>query len=900
MEITAVGKASQMVGKSHFGGNALWQMDHEIPEFTQKIASLGIGNLRWPGGSIAELFFDPANPDHPLTCGRTDEIKLDHDKILSFTQIMNLAASTGRSLDLVLPTRHLLGEPDDAGNRTIDMKAVADITEFVKAALQPDGDYADATIASFEIGNEYWGGGNMTAAEYGRVANVLVKAVQAGIDAAGSDQKPKILVQMGEAWGRDFEPGGAHYGKGLTWGQTLERANMDILDGLDATARAMIDGLIDHHYPRTGDELAYNGWNHEKKLSVWQNAGLDLPTHITEWNISSYGLRTGQDRFANGQGLLEAFEYLIRMGAGSAYVWPITQSTPTDLTGKPGVGANNLSVSGAVFKLLSENVRGMSWQNTNIEDIPEIESSLYVGGNRAVLFLTADEDKAFSQTLDLTSLVPGGWNADVSLRLSQMKVVRDRSMDQYVGTDQGAQILAGPMGTSPHVAVDLAPYETIMVVIERISPLPPPAPHYRIEGTRHAELLRGVEISEAILGGGGNDTIWGNGGNDTILGGEGDDFLYGGAGKDVLHGETGNDRLYGSAGADVLYGMAGNDRLFGGAGNDRLVGADGNDILDGGEGNDDLIGGSGDDSFAGDYGNDRLWGHDGNDALDGGHGNDTLRGGNGNDRIIDAQGHNIAYGDTGRDTIISGSGNDSLHGGSESDTILGGAGRDRIWGDGGDDVLNGGLGNDTIWGGNGNDRIVDLSSHNVIWGGKGNDGISTGSGNDTVYGGAGNDLLRGGFGQDRLHGQSGHDSLFGGHGSDFLAGEGGNDLIRGGKGNDVVVGGHGNDLLFGDAGNDTFLFGTNSHVLSGAGADTVTGGAGADTFVFAGLTGFTTIMDFQDGIDRVRFAGLEASSIADLTIRQDHSGDVLIGYAGGQIRLHDIDVSSLTASDFLF
>src|SRR5690606_31367905 len=146
-----------------------------------------------------------------------------------------------------------------------------------------------------------------------------------------------------------------------------------------------------------------------------------------------------------------------------AHVWPITQSTSNDLSGKAGGGSDNLSSNGALFTLLSQNIRGMSWQNTNIENIPEIESSFYKGGAKSVLFLTADDDTSLKKTFDLSSLMPDVPPQGGILRVAQTLVVRDETIDRWVGWDQGARIISGPSGGSPYVSIDLKPYETSMV-----------------------------------------------------------------------------------------------------------------------------------------------------------------------------------------------------------------------------------------------------------------------------------------------------------------------------------------------------------------------------------------------------------------------------------------------------
>ncbi len=109
------------------------------------------------------------------------------------------------------------------------------------------------------------------------------------------------------------------------------------------------------------------------------------------------------------------------------------------------------------------------------------------------------------------------------------------------------------------------------------------------------------------------------------------------------------------------------------------------------------------------------------------------------------------------------------------------------------------------------------------------------NGNDTIYGNGGDDTLLGDAGNDLLDGDIGNDSLMGGTGADSLYGFTGADFLFGGKGLDSLFGGNGVDRLRGDAGND-FL----------------TGGNGQDQFVFRKGHGSDTIVDWQDGIDKIR------------------------------------------------
>lgn len=827
MKIAYRDQVGQTVKGSLFGGNSLFHIDDKgDDQFEDNVKGFGISGIRWPGGAITENFFNPAAPDTPLLVPRRSGMMVDHDNILTFSEIMQFSKDTGQSLTLVLPTIHLLKPPSADGVREIDMKAVAEIKAFVEDALAPGGKYADARIAAFELGNEYWSA--MTAKEYGKICNVLSKVVDNAIMKSGAAFQPDILIQVGTAWGPDFKKGGEFFDSNMTWRAVHEKANQSIIDQLDPAARSSIDGLIDHYY--TSPKSTVPEWTTKFIQSLWQSSGISSDLHFTEWNVNmNYKPPGGVPIFSIGSAFAETFEAIVRMGASTAFVWPVNQSTPNDLGGSRGGG--HLSVTGGVFKLLSENVRGLTLKELTIENDRAIESSLYTSGRTSVLFLSRDDGRAFDKTIDLTAIAGANPRDGSILRITEQRVVRNAAEDHYVGVGAGAKVVnIIPSGASnlSGWSVKLNPYEVTMIKVEWVSQI-------------GAKKIFGSDLSDRLIGKNGAENFIAHAGHDTIIGNGGDDTLHGGAGNDYLDGGGGNDVVFGGAGADRIFGAAGNDRLFGGAGSDMIVG---------------------------------------------GFGNDTLVGESGNDRLTDLAGNNFVDGGLGDDIITTGAG---------TDRVLGGAGKETIRVGGGNDVADGGNGNDTIFGENGNDNLT---------GGAGNDIVSGGSGADTIYGGAD---------QDRLYGNAGND---------LLVGQGGNDLIYGsglsayGKmiddsGADTLIGGHGNDTLYGGGGNDVFQFGTGLRD-GGAGQDIAFGGSGADIFVFQGVSGWTRIMDFQDGVDKISFRGKGIDSIDDLRITQCTSGGqkyVRIEYqdegGGGIIRLDGpqhggLLVGQLTASDFIF
>jgi Ca2+-binding RTX toxin-like protein len=135
--------------------------------------------------------------------------------------------------------------------------------------------------------------------------------------------------------------------------------------------------------------------------------------------------------------------------------------------------------------------------------------------------------------------------------------------------------------------------------------------------------------------------------------------------------------------------------------------------------------------------------------------------------------------------------------------------------------------------------------------------------------------------------------MHGGDGADDLRGENHRDLLYGGAGGDTIEGGHSHDTIYGGTGDD--------FIIGGIGADTIWGEQGADTFHFADQAFQTdTIMDYEDGIDRLWFAPAAADDLSDLTITGNGTTAVTIALAANTIILNSATAINLTADDFLF
>ena len=414
----------------------------------------------------------------------------------------------------------------------------------------------------------------------------------------------------------------------------------------------------------------------------------------------------------------------------------------------------------------------------------------------------------------------------------------------------------------------------------------------------------------------------------------------GNSAKVTITGSVQNDTLTGGAGADTLNGGAGRDFLDGGDGDDSLTGGAGSDIFSCSAGNDTItdLGRDGDALNVNLYGNVRAtlaadWTadlHSNNDGkvtlIANGH-SVTLSGNNANggEHVDGTAGWTITNAGNSKAVTFVGSLN--------NDTLIGGAGRDFLAGGAGDDSLTGGLGSDTFSCSAGEDTITDLGlggdALNVnLYGSvtatlaadwaasqySNNDGIvtllanghsvtlSSKDGFYNVGGVAGWTITNAGNSKAvSFVGSLNDDILIGGAGNDTIEGGAGKNQLYGGKGNDTIYGqGAQGELLSGDDGNDRLYAGDNGARLDGgAGNDWLKGGKSADIFAFQikGGWGNDTIVDFQHGVDKLRFIGSQNDA---LSVVESHvGGDTVLTYGQSSITLVGIQVDTIK-SDFIW
>jgi len=369
---------------------------------------------------------------------------------------------------------------------------------------------------------------------------------------------------------------------------------------------------------------------------------------------------------------------------------------------------------------------------------------------------------------------------------------------------------------------------------------------------------------------------------------------------------------------------------------------------------------NGSDAYWGYGGNDIFWGSLGNDSYFGGYGFDTVSYNHSNSAIhIDLKSGSNSGGHAEGDTLVSieqiiGSRfNDSFVGDNGANRFSGGRGNDEFMADLGADTYHGGSGTDTVNYARATYSVQVYLSDGVAADWSAQSGVADGDRfisienvigsrfNDTIVGDAKDNVIRGLDGRDTLEGLGGNDHLFGGRGMDFLKGGDGKDRLEGGDDRDRLEGGNGNDALFGGRGDDL--------LFDGRGSDVLTGGMGADVFsfdIFNTRTPFSqdnyggfnpndpapidTVTDYdsKEG-DRLDF-GISLGSDFDELLSQSgraymyQSGDdvmiemysqsmgskefapnigagvVLDRLPVGTVVLQDMDISDLSADDFIF
>ena len=629
--------SGETISADHFGTNFVYAWDRVDGTFDDRADDVGTTLIRYPGGTVTEQYFDPANPNAEIGYRTDADGTVVSKSVEPLDDFLTYLSQNNFSGLFVLPTMRYL--PEDgilppAGEALLSEADADGIRGYIRQVLDSGVD-----VTGFELGNEFWIYPDMSAEEYGRVASELAVITREEIDAYEAEgilpegyERPAISLQASH-----FGDIGDFDGDGVSTAQELSQI---LISNLSADAIDAIDAITGHRYISGSYETIDRfdaPWAHWNSYSDLM--GKDLEIILSEWNISArqegvsnWDTASDDARDAIDTGLKQAgalaayFHEMVANGVDIATSWALQQQAKTSFSAREGT-ETGLKAGGEMMALLAENTLGMT---PIVLGRPDARVDMHAFGDNDSKYLVINSrvNEDMSLDVDLEALIGEGHLAQVQIMgvaegedprdPDAVTVIRDVDMQSTVnGSD---------------ISLSLNPHEIVLLSIESgpvVSELTDgPTSLFGSDGD---DWLVAGEAAERIEMGLGNDYAHGKGGADEIFLGAGDDTGRGGWGRDKLDGGLGNDRLFGDAGGDFLFGGEGADSLYGGFGADLLEGGAGDDVLMGGFQNDRLVGGEGADLLNGEAGYDNLNGGDGDDILRGGAQYDRFTGGQGAD-----------------------------------------------------------------------------------------------------------------------------------------------------------------------------------------------------------------------------------------------------------------------------
>lgn len=698
LTVSAATSTGNSVSEEMFGGNVIYTVNTDDGDLNENmeeaIDDLDITSIRYPAGQgdgtaetegVSWINIVDLDYDEDGNASLSEELTA----MLDYARDPNGDGDTSDALSvtLVIPTQNMTLEEYE--------EFADDLETFSQLVMENYGD----VVQAFEVGNEYWS--TMGEAEYGAKANIAIKALADGMEAAGyaAEDQPDIIVQMATPTGEsDYNAESSD----MSWMDRLEAANQTIIDQLDEEARDDLDGVVEHYYYRQ-DDATYDDSMDEmnyiaQDYAVWDEAfDKDLDLYITEWNIKT----TNVDELGlkSASTMVEQFENMIELGVDGADVWAVMHNTSTDLAGdKDGEvttddqGRVTTSINGAIYDMMSSSLVGKDLVDLDLTgDDSEVDVTAYADENETVVYISSRSLDVETVEIDLSSLVTD-YSSVTGTKIGIDQSTSDGEMwisgqgtveadyvvidgvNYYYNEHDVAAEYTDYVFDDTTVTVTLNPYEVIQITIvgnsavvtvvdtsEDSAALDAASGDDQVEGSEGSDDLSDAIATEATVETEAeatteaeaqtivaeedtlslDDYIEGTGYGDYLKGYSGDDTILGGNGDDTLAGSQGNDDLSGDKGDDSLNGGQGDDRLNGGSGDDTIIGWTGNDYLKGAAGNDLVDGGKGDDTLAGSQGDDTLYGGDGADEINGGKDDDYISGGAGADTVTGWSGADI-------------------------------------------------------------------------------------------------------------------------------------------------------------------------------------------------------------------------------------------------------------------
>lgn len=749
--------SNSQISEEMFGLNFVTTFDYDIvgdQELMSRLSDLNSSVLRFPGGTTTEYAF----ADGAFSTGNWEASMLPGEFGIErigtpLSDFFEVAGKIGVDAQLVIPTRVAFSQ--SAGQALIDgtygsrRELSADYFDNVAAFIEQSLIEATAnnvTISRFELGNEFWGGGEMTAFEYGYLASrlatflnsrypdieILTQVTSSSNRFSQRNDTSVYLEPDGEGdytvWlaselGHTLPEGWVHRtmsGQGNAAEQTRAIADQLIAHpgALDA-----ISGILEHVYFEDG----FSGIDSERNFSLYsiynrfiERTGLpEIDYFVTEWSPRNPRNSNDDLNLGNANGLhlahstIEAFFELASAGIDGANFWPLTFGNPRaqDRT-LIDTEENDLTFSGLAFQWLQASTLGLTAQ-VDYEVPEEVDVHIFGNAERYTLFVgertgtDRSVEGASPVELDLENVItPGRYVVTTST------MGTDGAVD-VVETNPIIQELTPFAWNGGSLSLDLGAWELAMIEVLSVSDVPSLSPDSQ------DDLILAASADQRDL-----------------TGGAGDDLLIGDGQSNTIHGNEGNDRIYSYAGNDEIYAGYGDDLIYSGDGNDTIHATDGGNDVFSGTG-DDLIYASGSGVYSGGLGFDHI------DFSLSEHPVNLITNhlfslsGNGNFEGFEA--------------ITASNGDDEIRFVEDVDFVFLGEGDDLS-------RHNGGSGTE-IFGEGGHDRII-LSMNSIGYGGEGNDTLVSNDGDEFLFGGAGNDHFIVRYGTDHVSTGSGSDTIW--------------------------------------------------------------------------------------------------------------------------------------------
>jgi hypothetical protein len=403
-----------------FGGNLVFSQDSVTGTFPARAEAAGLELIRFPGGSVTEAFFDPANPDAQSASYVNDLGQTITLTLVPLSDFLDYAIEADLGAIIVVPIQRYVNAWKAEGETRDTILTQADeiaIRDYVTTVLQ-----SGVPIHAIEIGNEPCLCG-VTDADYGKIADEMARVIHDAAEefqAAGNLPEGYVhpllsLVTTPYFFTADIN------GDGIA---THEESLQERFAQLTPEALGNIDAITIHRYVSRDYEAIDNfqaPWIKAEQVDAL--VGRDLELIVTEWNISAtqngvlhWASATEAEREGLDTGLKHAgavaamFHEMAVNSVEVAAFWAVQQKNDVSLAQREGTNTE-LRPGGKMFSYLSENTQGLRAIDL---DRPSPDFDLHAFGSNARQFLVINARLGEAQTIELdltrfSGTVKSGW-----------------------------------------------------------------------------------------------------------------------------------------------------------------------------------------------------------------------------------------------------------------------------------------------------------------------------------------------------------------------------------------------------------------------------------------------------------------------------------------------------------